>query len=283
MLRIALPNKGSLADPAAGILAEAGYKGRHHRKELSTFDAANDLELLFLRPRDIATYVGAGQLDLGVTGRDLLVESGAELAEVLSLGFGASTFRFAGPVGAFQDVTDLAGKRIATSYPWLVAAHLTEVEVEASTVMLDGAVEVSIRLGVADAIADVVETGTTLREAGLEVFGEPILHSEGVLVARPEFRIEEHRRADQFVRRLRGVLVARQYLMIEYDIPVGLLDEATRLTPGMESPTVSPLHNEGWMAVRAMITRAEVHNTMDNLEEMGARAILVTDIHACRM
>lgn len=283
MLRIALPNKGSLAEPAAAMLAEAGYRGRHHSKELSVIDGDNDVELYFLRPRDIATYVGSGELDLGITGRDLLIESGAKLEEVLLLGFAASTFRFAGPAGSFNSVEELAGTRIATSYPWLVATHLTDRGVEATTVKLDGAVEVAIKLGVADAIADVVETGTTLKEAGLAVFGQPILESEAILVARPDFALADNRRADQFIRRLRGVLTARRYVLIDYDVPAELLDRATAVTPGMESPTVAPLQAEGWMAVRAMVARAEVHLVMDQLEELGARAILVTDIHACRM
>ena len=283
MLRIALPNKGSLAEPAADILAEAGYRGRHHTKELSVLDTGNDVELYYLRPRDIATYVGAGQLDLGVTGRDLLIESGAKLDEVLSLGFAVSTFRFAGPDGEFSSVADLADRRIATSYPWLVSTHLADRGVEASTVKLDGAVEVAIQLGVADAIADVVETGTTLKEAGLTVFGDPILESEAVLVARPDFPLTEHRQADQFVRRLRGVLVARRWVMVEYNVERGLLDQATTITPGRESPTVTPLKDAGWMSVRAMISRSDIHTVMDQLEDLGARAILVTEIHACRM
>jgi ATP phosphoribosyltransferase len=283
MLRIALPNKGSLAEPAADILAEAGYWGRRHDKELLTIDSVNDVELYYLRPRDIATYVGAGKLDLGVTGRDLLIESGAKLDEVLALGFAESTFRYAGPAGEFDSLADLTGKRIATSYPWLVSTHLADTGIEATTVKLDGAVEVAIRLGVADAIADVVQTGATLKEAGLQVFGDPILTSEAVLVTRPGFPIGENPKTDQFVRRLRGVLVARRWVMIEYNVHRDLLDQATQITPGMESPTVASLQAEGWMSVRAMTTRARVHATMDELEQLGAKAILVTDIHACRM
>jgi ATP phosphoribosyltransferase len=283
MLRIALPNKGSLAEPAADILAEAGYRGRHHSKELSVLDSANGVELYYLRPRDIATYVGAGQLDLGITGRDLLVESGAKLEEVLELGFARSTFRFAGPVGQFASVEDLAGKRIATSFTWLVTAHLADAGINATPVKLDGAVEVAIQLGVADAIADVVETGTTLKEAGLSVFGDPIMTSEAVLVARPDFPLTEDPRADQFVRRLRGVLVARRWVMVEYNVQRHLLDQATAITPGRESPTVTSLKDEHWLSVRAMIDRNEIHNVMDRLEQLGARTILVTEIHACRM
>ncbi|AXI80761.1 ATP phosphoribosyltransferase [Peterkaempfera bronchialis] len=281
MLRIAVPNKGALSGPAAEMLHEAGYRQRKDSKELVLVDSDNQVEFFFLRPRDIAIYVGSGRLDVGVTGRDLLLDSGAEAEEVLALGFAASTFRFAGPVGIAKDVDGLQGLRIATSYPGLVRRHLAEHGVEASVTRLDGAVETAIQLGVADVIADVVETGTTLRNAGLEVFGEPILESDAVVV-RPRGAADDPR-VEQFLRRLQGVLVARRYVMMDYDIRAERVVDAVALTPGLESPTVSPLHSEGWVAVRSMVLRKEAQRIMDDLWAIGARAILVTNIHACRL
>jgi ATP phosphoribosyltransferase len=281
MLRIAVPNKGSLSGPAAEMLHEAGYRQRKDSKELVLVDSDNNVEFFFLRPRDIAIYVGSGRLDVGITGRDLLLDSGADAQEVLALGFAGSTFRFAGPPGIAKDAEGLQGLRIATSYPGLVKRHLADHGVEASVTRLDGAVETAIQLGVADVIADVVETGTTLRNAGLEVFGDPILESDAVVI-RPENAAEEPG-VDQFLRRLQGVLVARRYVMMDYDMRAERVSEAVALTPGLESPTVSPLHSEGWVAVRAMVLRKEAQRIMDDLWAIGARAILVTDIHACRL
>jgi ATP phosphoribosyltransferase len=280
MLRIAVPNKGSLAEAAGEMLHEAGYKARRDR-ELMLVDPANGAELFFLRPRDIAVYVGSGRLDVGITGRDLLADSGAAAEEILRLGFGHSTFRFAAPAGAVSTVTDLAGRRIATSFPGVVATHLKEQGVAAEIVRLDGAVEVSVQLGVADAIADVVETGATLRQAGLELVGAPILESEAVLVRRAG--APQDPAVDQFVHRMQGVLVARKYVLMDYDIRSEQLKAAVAVTPGLESPTVSPLHTEGWVAVRAMVARDSAQRVMDDLWQIGARAILVTDIRACRL
>lgn len=279
-LKIAIPNKGSLSTAATEILRECGYKQRNDSKELRLLDAENDVEFFYLRPRDIAIYVGEGTLDIGITGRDLLHDSGAQAEEIMPLEFGRSTFRFAGPQGAFTGVTDLAGKRIATSYSGVVRAHLVERGVEADVVRLDGAVETSIQLGVADAIADVVETGGTLRRAGLEIFGDPILRSEAVLIAHTGDRDPAF---DVFKRRLDGVLLARSYVMMDYDIAQADVERAVALTPGIESPTISPLGREGWVAVRAMVRREGSQRLMDELYDVGARAILLTDIHACRL
>lgn len=281
MLKIAVPNKGALSEAAETMLAEAGYRQRRNSRDLVTPDPDNDVEFFYLRPRDIAIYVGEGTLDVGVTGRDLLLDSGANAEESLPLGFGHSTFRFAAPAGSLTSAADLEGKRIATSYDLVVEKYLSERGITASVVRLDGAVESSVRLGVADAIADVVETGETLRQAGLEVFGEPILASESVLITR--------RGADNpagfavFKRRLEGVLVARAYVMMDYDIQTIDVEAAVALTPGIESPTVSPLHRQGWVAVRSMVRRDQAQKVMDSLRDVGARGILVTDILACRL
>jgi ATP phosphoribosyltransferase len=281
MLRIAVPNKGSLAEPAAEMLREAGYRTRRDPKELVVSDEANGVELFYLRPRDIAVYVGSGTVDCGITGRDLLLDSGSAATEAMTLGFGGSTFRYAGRPGTVSAVADIAGRRVATSYQGLVEKHLADHGVLAEVVRLDGAVETAITLGVADVIADVVETGATLRSQGLEVFGDPILRSEAVLIRREGS--DQDAGIEVLRRRMLGVVTARHYVMLDYDVPAALVDEACALTPGLESPTVSSLQNKDWKAVRAMVPRSVTNKVMDQLYEMGARAILVTDIAACRL
>ena len=276
MLKFAVPNKGSLAEPSMTVLKEAGYRQRTDSRDLVLFDPENDIEFYYLRPRDIAIYVGNGELALGMTGRDLLVDSGVTAKEVLPLDYGRSTFRFAAP-----EEMNLTGKRIATAYPGLVNEYLAQKSVNAQVVRLDGAVESSVRLGVADAIADVVSTGGTLRAAGLKTFGDVILESEAILIEREgALRSDE---VETIIRRIHGVVIARQYVLVDYDVKSELLEVACSLTPGIESPTISPLQKVGWSAVRAMVKRKEVNRVMDDLYRVGARGILVTDIHASRL
>lgn len=281
MLRIALPNKGSLSGPSDEMLSEAGYRTRRDRRDLVLVDPKADIEFYYLRPRDIATYVASGRLDLGITGRDLLLDAGAEADEVLALGFGGSTFRYAAPKGAMTDVGDLAGKRIATSYEGLVERDLERRGIEADVVHLDGAVEIAVQLGVADAVADVVSTGTTLRRAGLEIIGDAILTSEALLIGRAGRDINEA--ATRFVHRLESVIHAREYVLVDYDCPLDILDDVLAVTPGFESPTVSKMADPDWRAVRALVAKREVHAAMDELYALGARAILVTELHGCRL
>ena len=281
MLKIAVPNKGSLADASAEILREAGYRQRADQRDLVTIDQVNGVEFFYLRPRDIAVYVGEGTLQVGLTGRDLVLDSRATVVERLALGFGESQFFFAAPTDEVTTVAELTGRRIATSYAGLLEDYLSERSLDAHIVRLDGAVESAVRLGVADVIADVVETGGTLRQAGLEIFGEPILSSEAVLVTRQA--MPDPPGLDVFVRRLQGVLVARGYVMMDYDIRVEQVEQGCALTPGIESPTVSPLHREGWVAVRSMVPQGDAQRIMDALYDLGARGILVTNIHACRL
>ncbi|HZE41569.1 MAG TPA: ATP phosphoribosyltransferase [Stackebrandtia sp.] len=281
MLRIAVPNKGALSEAASAMLIEAGYRQRRAARDLTATDEPNGVQFFYLRPRDIATYVASGDLDLGITGRDLLVDSRADAAEVMGLGFGGSTFRYAAAPGTAAAVSDLQGKRIATSFTGVVAANLEASGVTATVVHLDGAVENAVGLGVADAVADVVSTGATLRQAGLEIFGEPIMTSEAILIARDGGA--GGAAVDNLVRRLQGVLVARRYVMLAYDVHAEDLERACALTPGIESPTISPLQREGWVAVESMTPRGEIHRIMDDLYALGARGILVTDIHACRI
>ncbi len=279
-LRIAVPNKGALSTAASDILREAGYRQRTDSKELALLDADNDVEFFYLRPRDIALYVGEGTLDVGITGRDLLQDSGAAADEVMQLGFGRSRFHFAGPAGRYSTLEQLAGLRIATSYVGVVEDFLFRRGIEATVTRLDGAVETSIQLGVADVIADVVETGSTLRRAGLEVFGDVLLESEAVVVTRRDVAPGAY---EVFARRVEGVLTARSHVMMDYDIRESDLEAATALAPGKEGPTISPLGKAGWVAVRVMVPRAGSQRLMDDLYEIGARAILLTEINACRL
>jgi len=281
VLKIAVPNKGSLAESSAAALKEAGYRQRTDSRDLVLIDPENSVEFYYLRPRDIAIYVGNGELDAGITGRDLLIDSGAKAFEVLALDFGKSTFRFAAPENLNLSEKDLAGKRIATAYPGLLREFLTSKNLKAEIISLDGAVESAIRLGVADVIADVVSTGGTLRQAGLKVFVEPLLSSEAVLISRSKH--DDSAQLDVLVRRLSGVVIARQYVLLDYDVESSNLEKACTLTPGFESPTISSLAKEGWSAVRSMVKRSEVNKVMDDLYAIGARGILVTDIHACRL
>lgn len=281
MLRIAVPNKGSLADSSIAILKEAGYRQRSDSRDLILTDAENGVEFYYLRPRDIAIYVGSGELEAGITGRDLLIDSGAQAQEILALDFGGSTFRFAGAAHRQWNMSDIEGKRVATAYPGLVEKHLSDLNITASVVRLDGAVESSVRLGVADLIADVVSTGNTLRQAGLAIFGEPILTSEAILIKRKGSEIPVG--LEILIRRLQGVVTARQYVLLDYDVPTASVDAACAITPGLESPTISPLQKPDWVAVRAMVLRKDTNRLMDELWALGARGILVTDIHACRL
>jgi ATP phosphoribosyltransferase len=288
MLRVALPNKGTLAEPAATMMREAGYRQRSDARDLSIADEENDIEFFYLRPKDIATYVGSGDLHLGVTGADLKEESGSQVQSLLELGFGASKFRYAAlDEGQIKAIEDLEGKRIATSYPRLVRAHLARSRIRAEIVKLDGAVEISVHLGLADAVADVVSSGRTLRQHGLVVIGEAIAESQATLIER-EPRPDREQTAEVgamkrvFTERLRGVVLARQYLMMEYDCPKSVKDAAVKITPGLQAPTISPLDDDAWVAVRSMVKRNKANKVMDQLAALGAKAILTTDIRSCR-
>ncbi|HXV92762.1 MAG TPA: ATP phosphoribosyltransferase [Pseudonocardia sp.] len=288
MLRVALPNKGTLAEPAATMMREAGYRQRTDSRDLSMADDENQIEFFYLRPKDIATYVGSGDLHLGVTGADLMEESGSQVQNVLELGFGASKFRFAAPeTGEIKTLEDLEGRTIATSYPRLVRAHLARNRIRADIVKLDGAVEISVQLGLADAVADVVSSGRTLRQHALHIIGDPIAESQATLIER-EPRPDREESAEikaakrVFVERLRGVVLARQYLMLDYDCPIALKDQAVTITPGLQAPTISPLADDEWVAVRAMVKRSVANRVMDELAALGAKAILTSDIRSCR-
>jgi ATP phosphoribosyltransferase len=280
VLRVAVPNKGTLSEPASEILSEAGYRRRTDPKDLTVVDPANNVEFFFLRPKDIAIYVGSGQLDFGITGRDLAAESDAPVRERLALGFGSSSFRYAAPAGRQWCVEDLAGKRIATAFPNLVKKDLAAHGIDATVIRLDGAVEISVQLGVADAIADVVGSGRTLGLHNLVAFGDSLCDSEAVLIERDG--APDSATGGQLVARVQGVVFGQQYLMLDYDCPRSVLDEATAVTPGLESPTIAPLADPAWVAVRALVPRRDVNSIMDELAAIGAKAILASDIRFCR-
>ncbi|UMB71705.1 ATP phosphoribosyltransferase [Mycobacterium paraterrae] len=284
-LRVAVPNKGALSESAVEILSEAGYRRRTDPKDLTVIDPHNHVEFFFLRPKDIAIYVGSGELDFGITGRDLARESRAPVHERLALGFGSSTFRYAAPAGTRWTIDDLAGKRIATAYPNIVRDDLKARGIDATVIRLDGAVEISIQLGVADAIADVVGSGRTLNLHNLVAFGETVCDSEAVLIEQIDPHAAERPDVvarDQFVARVQGVVFGQQYLMLDYDCPRSVLDQATAITPGLESPTISPLADPDWAAVRALVPRRGVNALMDQLAAIGAKAILASSVRFFR-
>lgn len=281
MLRVAIPNKGSLAEPAAALLAEAGYRSKRRGRELVLIDQDNSTEVFFLRPRDIAVYVGEGKVHAGVTGRDLLLDSATGAIEIRGLGFGKSRFRFAAPAGTITKLEELQGARVAASYDRLVRGYLEAAGIEAEVIHLDGAVESSVQLGVADAIADVVETGATLRAAGLELFGPTILLSEAVLITGQQHL--GNPRLSVLEQRLKGVLIARDHVLIDYNIHEADLPAAIEIAPGLESPTVSSLAEEGWKAVRVVVRSAEMNRVMDDLLNVGAKGIIVTELVASRL
>jgi ATP phosphoribosyltransferase len=282
MVKIAIPNKGSLSEDAIGLISEAGYKCKRYGSELVLLDKKNDVEFYFLRPRDIAIYVGNGFLDLGITGRDLALDSGTKVHECLALNFGQSSFYYAVPQSSSLTPDGFNGLRIATSYPHIVELDMERRGLKTTIVELDGAVEISIKLGVADAIADVVQSGRTLTEAGLKTVGEPILVSEALLIAHSADSLKNVI-ADTFVKRLKGIIVAREFVIVEYDIPKDMVQKACAITPGIESPTISPLSKENWYAVKAMIKKNQLNNIMDSLADIGAKGIIVTDIRTCRI
>ena len=281
-LKLAVPNKGALSEGAVSLLKRAGYRCVRSGRELVVSDTENNIDFVFLRPRDIALYVGSGIIDLGITGIDLAGDSGAEVEVLFKLGFGKSRYCFATPKVKQMTVEQLNGLRIATSYPDLLRAELKKRNMECKIVKLDGAVEISIALGVADAIADVVESGATLREAGLEIIGEPMLHSEAVLIGR-EAAVAENPDVAKLIARLRGIIIASEYVMVEYNVPRNKLEDACKITPGVESPTISPLSNSDWVAVKAMVKRRGFNAVMDELYSIGGRGIIISEISACRL
>ena len=281
LLRIGVPSKGRLAELATQLLLDAGLSFR--RSERSLFARCKDMpvEITFLRTDDIPVLTAEAAIDLGITGADLVAESGADLVHRLDLGVGSC--RLAMCVADDSSVTDprqLAGQRIATSFPRITRTWLAERGVEAHFVELSGSVEVMIALGVADAIVDLVETGSTLAANRLRVVAE-IGRYETVLVQ--NHRLVDPALADRIVRRLEGIVIARGWSLLEYNVPRARLAEAERITPGFNSPTVMALEDPAWCAVRAMVKRGEAHAVIEKLEALGASAVIETQITNCRL
>lgn len=280
MIKVALPNKGQLFEPTMDMLSACGYRVSKSLRSLSVLDADNNVEFYFLRPGDIPMYVAQGILDAGVTGMDFVAEKQVEPTKLLDLGFGVSKLCIAVPNDSdLASLADLAARnaRIATSFPNIVRGN----GYRGPLVELEGAVEISIKLGIADAIVDIVETGTTLKQAGLKIIGEPLFRSNAALYAHPGREVQDEVRTLRS--RLDGRLLALEYMMVEYDAPEAVLKAACEITPGLESPTVTSLQKAGWFAVKAMVKRRESQKIMDGLAKLGCKGILLTAIDSARI
>lgn len=282
MFKIAVPNKGALSEAAVQILKDAGYRCKRYSRELVVRDAEHEVEFIFLRPRDIAVYVGSGIIDAGITGRDLAQDSGSPVEEHLGLGIGRSRFCYAVPADSGLTPDQFGGKRIATSYPRIVEEDMKRRGIDAEVVRLDGAVEISIELGVADVIADVVESGRTLQEAGLVITGEPIMQSEAVVIRRKGAGADD-KDFKALLDRINGILVARSFVLLEYVVPLAQKDAACRVTPGVKSPTLSPVSDPEWIAVAAMVQTRGLNKVIDELSGLGAHGIIAHSIRTCRL
>ena len=279
--RIGVPSKGRLADISTQLLKDAGLRFRRQDRSLFARVQEMPIDVTFLRTDDIPVLCREGAIDLGITGGDLVAESGGELTTRLSLGVGNCRLAVCVPEsGEIHKPVDLAGKRIATSFPNVTQQYLANYGAVAHTVDLTGSVEVMIALGVADAIVDLVETGSTLAANRLRVLDE-IDSYETVVVQNPH--TPHTALADRIVRRIEGVVIARAYSLLEYNVPTKKLAEAEKITPGFNSPTVNRLEDENWHSVRAMVKRGEVIEIMEQLEGLGATAILETAIANCRL
>lgn len=280
-LRIGVPSKGRLQEPAERLLHEAGLVFRRQERTLFARCQEVPLDVTFIRAQDVPVLVAEGALDLGITGQDLVAETGVQIEERLVLGFGRCRLAVCVPEqSGCQTLRELAGGKLATSFPGLTKRHLAEQKIEARVVELGGSLEVMVSLGLADAIVDLVETGSTLAANQLRVLSEIGLY-QAVLVQNGQ--LKDRALADRVVRRIEGVVIAREYSLLEYNVPRDLLRKAKKITPGFESPTVSALEEEGWCAVKVMVKRAEVIDIMERLEELGATAILETQITNCRL
>jgi ATP phosphoribosyltransferase len=280
--RIGVPSKGRLADVAAELLHEAGLSFRQHARGLFARVREMPIDVTFLRTEDIPVLCAEGAIDMGITGSDLVAESGKELVQRLALGVGACRLAICVPDESEAETPSaLDGLRIATSFPRVTEAYLQDQHAtQVHLVELSGSVEIMISLGVADAIVDLVETGSTLAANHLRILDE-IGRYEAVLIQNTHGF--ETSLADRVVRRLEGVVIARGYSLLEYNVPRDKLPEAERITPGFNSPTVSSLEDSQWCAVRVMVARKDVIRIMEELEALGASAILETQIRNCRL
>jgi ATP phosphoribosyltransferase len=280
-LRIGVPSKGRLSEIAADLLKQAGLNFRRQERSLFARVGEMAVDITFLRTDDIPVLCAEGAIDMGITGSDLLAEAGADVTTRLALGIGKCRLALCVPDDAsITTAAQLHGKRLATSFPNVTRRYLAQHKADAHLVNLGGSVEIMIALGVADAIVDLVETGSTLAANRLRVLAE-IGRYESVLIQNKARR--EAELADRVVRRLEGVIIARSWSLLEYNLPREKLPQAEKITPGFNSPTVNPLEDPAWCAVRVMVRRGEVIDVMEKLEAIGAHAILETQINNCRL
>ncbi len=280
-LRIGIPSKGRLSELATELLLQAGLNFRRQDRSLFARVSSMPVEITFLRTDDIPTLCAEGAIDLGITGSDLVQEANAEVQVRMKLGVGRCKLAICVPTHSdVERPSQLAGKRVATSFPNTTERFLKQHNAPVHLVKLNGSVEVMISLGVADAIVDLVETGSTLAANQLRILTE-IGQYETVLVQSPACR--DLVTADRIVRRLEGVVIARDYSLLEYNVPREKLAAAEAVTPGFTSPTVTNLEDSGWCAVRAMVKSSEVISIMEKLEALGALAILEMSINNCRL
>ncbi|MFZ4080036.1 MAG: ATP phosphoribosyltransferase [Pirellula sp.] len=281
MLRIGVPSKGRLSELATELLLQAGLNFRRQERALFARVSGLSADITFLRTDDIPTLCAEGAIDLGITGSDLVAEAQAAVDVRMKLGVGRCKLAVCVPLhGKIQSASDLDGKRVATSFPRTTERYLDKHSAKVHLVGLNGSVEIMISLGVADAIVDLVETGSTLAANQLRIL-DIIGEYETVLIQSP--RCRDQVTADRIVRRLEGVVIARDYSLLEYNIPRAKLSIAEAITPGFTSPTVNSLEDPNWCAVRAMVKRKEVITIMEQLEQIGATAILEFSINNCRL
>jgi ATP phosphoribosyltransferase len=279
MIKVALPNKGQLFEPTMDILMACGYKVSKSLRSLSTLDGENGVEFYFLRPGDIPLYIANGILDAGVTGKDFVAEQGVSPSKLVSLNYGASRLCAAVPEGSsIRSLAELKELRIATSFPNIVRRYFGG---HSKLVELEGAVEISVKLGIADAVVDIVETGTTLVQASLRIVGDPLFESRAALYAHPGRETQEE--VLVLKSRLEGKLLAMEYMMVEYDAPESILKQACAITPGIESPTVMALEKTGWRSVKALIKKRDAQRIMDSLAKLGCKGILLTAVDSARI
>lgn len=281
VLRIGVPSKGRLSEIAGDLFKQAGLGFRRQDRALFARTKEMPIELTFLRTDDIPVLCEEQAIDMGITGSDLVAESRANITTRLALGVGNCRLSVCVPMdGKIKKAADLDGIRIATSFPNVTQDYLKRIGATAHLVELTGSVEVMTALGVADCIVDLVETGSTLAANRLRIL-EDIGSYETVLIENSSHNKQEL--ANRVVRRLEGVLIARAYALLEYNIPLERLAEAEAITPGFQSPTVNVLEDESWRAVRVMVKRNDVTAVMEKLEAIGAKAIFETQITNCRL
>lgn len=280
-LRIGIPSKGRLSEIAGDLLQQSGLSFRRQNRGLFAKVSGLPIDLIFLRTDDIPTLCAEGAIDMGITGSDLVDESAAEIETRMKLGVGRCRLAFCIPDDSpITSAAELDGKRVATSFPHVTSRYLAQRGANAHLVALTGSVEVMIQLGVADAIVDLVETGSTLAANRLRIL-EEIGSYETVLIQNGGCRDREM--ADRVVRRLEGVVIARDYSLMEYNVPRAKLAEAEKITPGFNSPTVNMLEDDNWCSVSVMVRRRDVIAVMEKLEALGASAIFEMQIANCRL